>query len=150
MLYKYAPWQEEKEDEKKENFIKRNIETSVLYFNTPDSFNDPFDNAPSYNISFESRKKLLDLCLQDSASNFSDAFINKMYNISDPEFNFILKYTDYDKLNNAKRGITCFSRDNASILMWSHYANNISIFVATLSESDYELYIRKLDSESYK
>ena len=113
MLYKYAPWQEEKEDEKKENFIKRNIETSVLYFNTPDSFNDPFDNAPSYNISFESRKKLLDLCLQDSASNFSDAFINKMYNISDPEFNFILKYTDYDKLNNAKRGITCFSRDNA-------------------------------------
>ena len=126
MLYKYAPWQEEKEDKKKENFTKRNIETSVLYFNTPDSFNDPFDNAPSYNISFESRKKLLDLCLQDSASNFSDAFINKMYNISDPEFNFILKYTDYDKLNNAKRGITCFSRDNASILMWSHYANNHS------------------------
>ena len=122
MLYKYAPWQEKDDN----NFTRKNIESSKLYFSTPDSFNDPFDNAPSYNISPESRNALLNIYIQDNSSNFSDTFINEAHNMSAPAFNTIFKQSDYYKLNNAKRGITCFSKDNANILMWSHYANNHS------------------------
>lgn len=122
MLYQYAPWQEKD----KENFTRKNIEASVLYFNTPDSFNDPFDNAPSYNINSESRNTLLNIFIQDNSSNFSDSFINEAHNISASAFNNIFKHSDYNKLHNSKRGITCFSRDNTNILMWSHYANKHS------------------------
>ena len=122
MLYKYAPWQENDEN----NFTKKNIKSSSLYFNSPDSFNDPFDNAPSYNISSESRNALITLYLRDNSNNFSNSFISEAHNISASAFNSIFKHSDYDKLNNSKRGITCFSRDNANILMWSHYANNHS------------------------
>lgn len=122
MLYKYAPWQEKDEN----NFTRKNIEGSKLYFSTPDSFNDPFDNAPSYNISSESRNTLLDIYIQDDNSNFNDSFIKEAHNMSASAFNIIFKHSDYNKLNNAKRGITCFSKDKANILMWSHYANNHS------------------------
>lgn len=122
MLYKYAPWQEKDEN----NFTRKNIEGSKLYFSTPDSFNDPFDNTPSYNISSKSRNELLDIYIQDDSNNFSDNFIKEAHNMSALAFNTIFKHSDYNKQNNAKRGITCFSRDKANILMWSHYANNHS------------------------
>ena len=121
MLYKYAPWQEKDN----ENHTKKNIENSALYFNTPDGFNDPFDNTPSYNISSESQKVLLHCFLQDNR-NLSDTFTHVDHNLLDRTFKDVFKQVDYDKLNNAKRGITCFSRNNANILMWSHYANNHS------------------------
>lgn len=34
MLYKYANWN---------NYIKDNIKNNILWFNTPEQFNDPFD-----------------------------------------------------------------------------------------------------------
>ena len=122
MLYKYASWQEKD----KNNITRKNIKDSALYFNTPDSFNDPFDNAPSYNISVESRRELINRFVQDNRGKCSDDLLDEVRNISASEFNTIFKNTDYNKLHNAKRGITCFSRDNANILMWSHYANNHS------------------------
>lgn len=93
MLYKYAPWQEKDN----ENYTKKNIENSALYFNTPDSFNDPFDNTPSYNISSESQNALLHRFLQDNR-NFSDTFSRVVHNISNRTFNSIFKQTDYIKL----------------------------------------------------
>ena len=100
MLYKYAPWQEKD----KENHTKKNIENSALYFNTPDSFNDPFDNTPSYNISSESRNALRHRCLQDNR-NFSDTCTHVAHNLFDQTFKDVFKQVDYDKLNSAKRGI---------------------------------------------
>lgn len=122
MLYKYASWQEEDDD----NFTRKNIEDSALYFNTPDSFNDPFDNAPSYDISSESRRALINRFVQDNRGKYDVDLLAEVSNIPDSAFNKIFKSTDFNKFHIAKRGITCFSRDNANILMWSHYANNHS------------------------
>lgn len=122
MLYKYASWQEKDDD----NLTRKNIKASALYFNTPDSFNDPFDNAPSYNISVESRRELINRFVQDNRGKYSDDLLNEAHNILAPIFNNIFKDDDYNKLCTAKRGITCLSRDNANILMWSHYANKHS------------------------
>lgn len=122
MLYKYASWQEKD----KNNFTKKNIKYSALYFNTPDNFNDPFDNAPSYNISAESRKALLNRFEEETRGKYRDDLLNEAHNIPASEFNTLFKDNDYNKLYTAKRGITCLSRDNANILMWSHYANKHS------------------------
>ncbi|MBR6012726.1 MAG: DUF2971 domain-containing protein [Selenomonadaceae bacterium] len=103
---------------------KKNIKGSKLYFNTPDSFNDPFDSASSYNISSESREKLFDIFEQQTRGKLSNDLIKEARKISGSEFNKIFKSTDYDPLHNSKRGITCFSRKNDNILMWAHYANN--------------------------
>lgn len=120
MLYKYATWKEKDSD----NFTKENIKDSKLYFNTPDSFNDPFDSASSYNISSESREKLLDIFEQQTHGKYDADLIAEARKISGSEFNKIFKSTDYDPFHNSKRGITCFSRKNDNILMWSHYAYN--------------------------
>lgn len=122
MLYKYASWQEKDEN----NLTRKNIKASALYFNTPDSFNDPFDNAPSYNISTESRKILLNRFEKETRGKYDDELLAEVRNIPASAFNKIFKDTDYNKFHIAKRGITCFSRDNDNILMWSHYANNHS------------------------
>lgn len=122
MLYKYASWQ--KDDEA--NRTKKNIKDSKLYFNTPDSFNDPFDSLPSYNIIPESRYKLLNLFAKENYDKLSTAIIDEAFKFSDSAVSSILKDIDYTKLHTTKRGITCFSRDKANILMWSHYADNHS------------------------
>ena len=122
MLYKYASWQEKDDD----NLTRKNIKASALYFNTPDSFNDPFDNAPSYNISAESRKALLNRFEEETRGKYDVDLLAEARNIPASAFNKIFKDTDFNKLNIAKRGITCFSKDDANILMWSHYANNHS------------------------
>ena len=122
MLYKYAPWQENDEN----NFTKKNIKGSKLYFNTPDSFNDPFDNAPNYDIGTKSRNALLDLFEEETHGKYDVDLLAEARNIPASAFNKIFKDTDFNKLNIAKRGITCFSKDDANILMWSHYANNHS------------------------
>lgn len=122
MLYKYASWQEKD----KNDITRKNIKDSALYFNTPDSFNDPFDNAPSYNISVESRRELINRFVQDNRGKCSDDLLDEAHNIPASEFNTLFKDNDFNKLYTAKRGITCLSRDNANILMWSHYANKHS------------------------
>ena len=122
MLYKYASWQEKDND----NLTRKNIKASALYFNMPDSFNDPFDNAPSYDISTESRRELVNRFVQYNRGKYDDNLLAEVRNIPASAFNKIFKGTNFKKFNIAKRGITCFSRDNANILMWSHYANNHS------------------------
>lgn len=120
MLYKYATWKEKDAD----NFTKKNLKGAKLYFNTPDSFNDPFDSASSYNISSESREKLFDIFEQQIRGKLSNNLIKEARKIFGSEFNKIFKSTDYEPFHNSKRGITCFSRKNDNILMWAHYANN--------------------------
>ena len=120
MLYKYATWKENDKD----NLTKKNLKGSKLYFNTPDSFNDPLDTSPNYDIPPETRKKLLDIFAQQHFYKYNTNLIAEAYKISNSEFNQIFKTIDYDRTHNAKRGITCFSRKRDNILMWSHYANN--------------------------
>lgn len=120
MLYQYATWKEEDKD----NLTKKNIKGSKLYFNTPDSFNDPFDTSPNYDIPPLTREKLLELFAKQNSGKYDADLIAEACKISGLEFNKIFKGMDYDRAHNAKRGITCFSRKNDNILMWSHYAYN--------------------------
>ena len=129
MLYHYASWQKNDEDNKsdktnKDNFTKKNIQDATLYFNTPDGFNDPFDCSPSYNVSPKSREELLKRFSKENYGKFDATLIAEACKISGSEFNGIFKNSDYDRFYTARRGITCFSKDNANILMWSHYASN--------------------------
>ena len=46
MLYKYANWN---------NYIKDNIKNNILWFNTPEQFNDPFDIFANFQMDKQDR-----------------------------------------------------------------------------------------------
>lgn len=140
MLYQYASWQE-KDDA---NRTKKNIQGSKLYFNTVKNFNDPFDSSPSYNVSSESRKSLINRFEKETRGKYG----NGARNIPASAFNKIFKSTDYNKFSNAKRGITCFSRDNANILMWSHYADKHSGVCLGFDIDEQDEHLEKFFDES--
>lgn len=106
MLYKYA--------DINDNFTLNNLINNQLGFNRIENFNDPFDTNPkldidkndiiSANISNELKKSYLSL----PKSQIIDIALE---GIRKPSF------TD-------KYGVTCFSKINDNILMWSHYANS--------------------------
>ncbi len=106
MLYKYA--------DINDNFTINNLINNQLGFNRIENFNDPFDTNPkldidkndiiSANISDELKKT----CLSLPKSQVIDIAFE---GIRKPSF------TD-------KYGVTCFSKTNDNILMWSHYANS--------------------------
>ena len=75
--------------------VKKILVESTLFFNTVDRFNDPFDSYP---------------VIQGKNVNED---IKRYVRMLLPN----KEYTD-------SRGVTCFSKDFSSILMWSHYAYN--------------------------
>ena len=89
MLYKYANWKENDKD----NLTKKNIQNSKLFFNTPDSFNDPFDTSPNYDITPSARKKLFDRFVQQNFGKYSADSFELAGKISALKFDKILKNT---------------------------------------------------------
>lgn len=110
MLYKYVAWN---------NYAKENLEESKLRYNTPEQFNDPFDSFPRIELTSKERAGIVKICEEDDG--VSEKFISDM-----PDNLLLTIFNNMDKssLNNTKYGVTCFSKKNDNILMWSHYANN--------------------------
>lgn len=113
MLYKYVSCNED-------GYDIENIKSAALWLNTPESFNDPFDIFADFEMGTSDRVKALEIC-QDTYGKSDLGYIEKMPS----EFLLRLqRLTDRETPFNSKYGITCFSRTDDNILMWSHYANS--------------------------
>ena len=111
--------------------VLRNLKNAQLFFNTPSSFNDPFDCAvieasvmlkESDYINIFNMKLKEDYHLSGAKiSRFSDIPQNFRANLLKGIQNALKKQ---EKKALFERGCTCFSERKDHILMWSHYADN--------------------------
>ena len=119
---------------KLETFTENIFSKNEIWFEKPVNFNDPFDCKYSYE-----EIPNVDLMKQYIQKNF------KNINIEDLDLN---KYKEliYAKLNKELKeiisndGLSCFSKNNDNILMWSHYADShkgVCIKFDMLSDLDF-------------
>lgn len=107
-LYKYASFNDV--------FTQKNLKNHILYFNTPNKFNDPFDIYSIYEMG--------------DSKNFYKNFVQLMdnqnvniTNISDKHILDLMTIKTRSDRQSSQYGITCFSKDNDNIVMWSNYAD---------------------------
>ncbi len=108
----------------------RNLKNAKIYFNTPASFNDPFD-CSALNVSamltdnhvVEIYKRYLrdkGILINHEINSIKDVPQNDIDKIG-VAFEKMFKERQDDLVN--RRGCTCFSEVNDNILLWSHYAD---------------------------
>ena len=97
-----------------------NIKNHALWFNTVNSFNDPFDIYPSYKMDEEERQKAM-LLFQKT----KDIDIGLAETFTAEELSVLERLQDrFMPVENSKNGASCFSEESDNIIMWSHYANS--------------------------
>ncbi len=89
-----------------------------LYFSTPQNFNDPFDCKLSPII--ESPKKFAEAMAKRQTLNYKKEDVESSLN-ANPDLLQNMKDVVRNVMN--RHGICCFSKKNADLLMWSHYAD---------------------------
>lgn len=122
VLYKYESINE---------YSLANLENAQLYFNAPDSFNDPFDcslNAASFTYTDDDLVELYNYLVTsgnlgkakpiDNVKGFPEVLKNQIPDA----LNDCVKIIE-DRQKN-KLGCTCFTKNNSHILMWAHYAKS--------------------------
>jgi hypothetical protein len=114
IIYKYCDFSSE--------YTMNNIKNSVIYFNDPENFDDPFDCHIDYDLSGISTdwigyflKNGLD---EASANPFIEMIKNGRINIDDTKHKL--------RKHLSMLRISSFSKCNKNILLWSHYAKNHS------------------------
>ena len=90
-----------------------------LYFSAPQNFNDPFDCRLSPII--ESPKKFAEAMAKRQSLNYKKEDVVSSLN-ANPDL--LQKFKDAVGNVMNKHGICCFSKKNADLLMWSHYADS--------------------------
>lgn len=135
MLYKYCPWTKE--------FSRQNIEASVLYFNISFNFNDPFDIYPAIKMNDDEREKALRLFEQEKGISCS-----LVENFSVEELSNVQRINYKNNGMTSRYGITCFSKENNNIVMWSVYANSHAGYCLGFNIDESDLQLEKfLDKE---
>lgn len=100
-----------------------------LWFNNPNNYNDPFDTFVSGSL-FNNAVEQLKEDILNRKSNLDKMFGKEETNIKENELyieNF--KKNEEARINfiktvRSKFRVSCFSQNNDSILMWSHYSNS--------------------------
>lgn len=90
-----------------------------LYFSAPQNFNDPFDCKLSPIIG--SQKKFAEAMAKRQSLNYKKEDVVSSLN-ANPGLLQNIKDAVGNVMN--KHGICCFSKKNADLLMWSHYADS--------------------------
>jgi len=108
----------------------RNLKNAQLYFNSPSSFNDPFDcskSAINYSYSDDDLPCLYNLFISETApgstviaNSFDDIPRDFVSLVRRKMPDFTARY-QREYMHNV--GCTCFSESNNNILTWSHYAD---------------------------
>lgn len=89
-----------------------------LYFSAPQNFNDPFDCKLSPIIG--SQKKFAEAMAKRQTLNYKKEDVVSSLN-ANPDLLQYMKDAIENVMN--RHGICCFSKKNADLLMWSHYAD---------------------------
>lgn len=107
--------------------LKENLSKNQLWFNTPASFNDPFDCKAYLNFGNSEKE-----CLRNF-EKFNDFFEVKNTEIQNKIWQDLLKKPDqFNTMMSASAaenfeewlGVSCFSENYNNNLMWSHYADS--------------------------
>ena len=125
-LYKYYSFSD---------YNKSNLEKSVIWLSYPENFNDPYDCALTYSSidlfyhSFpEDENKEIDNLLKkyNLTDNERTEMKEKFIQFSKMSIEKSTKGLDLALIDMAKKStlVSCFSENNNSIIMWSHYANS--------------------------
>lgn len=115
-LFKYFPATYIKDENGKErNYALESIKNNTLWASIPDAFNDPFE--------CESRCTIDDLMKAATQKDWKVAALDNPTDRQSIENELLSTITDKKKQLKSHMGITCFSRDDTSLLMWGHYAN---------------------------
>lgn len=89
-----------------------------LYFSAPQNFNDPFDCKLSPIIG--SQKEFAEAMAERQTLNYKKEDVVASLNANP---NLLQKFKDAVGYVMNRHGICCFSKKNADLLMWSHYAD---------------------------
>lgn len=89
-----------------------------LYFSAPQNFNDPFDCKLSPIIG--SQKEFAEAMAERQTLNYKKEDVVASLNANP---NLLQKFKDAVGNVMNRHGICCFSKKNADLLMWSHYAD---------------------------
>lgn len=89
-----------------------------LYFSAPQNFNDPFDCKLSPIIG--SQKEFAEAMAERQILNYKKEDVVASLNANP---NLLQKFKDAVGNVMNRHGICCFSKKNADLLMWSHYAD---------------------------
>jgi hypothetical protein len=124
ILYRYRDLKGKNRDR-----VRRMIRESVLYFASPESFNDPFDCKVYYNSSgslSDLRRKQQKLYkkyaphLNRNERRLRTAKDMKQFNRQD----FVIKITTGGQKKVNAVGILCLSENRDDVVLWSHYADS--------------------------
>lgn len=97
-----------------------NIKNHALWFNTVNSFNDPFDIYPAYKMDEEERQQAMVLFQKTK-----DIDIGLAQTFTAEELSVLERLQDRCMpVESSKSGVTCFSEERDNIIMWSHDANS--------------------------
>lgn len=135
MLYKYANWN---------NYIKDNIKNNILWFNTPEQFNDPFDIFANFQMDEQDRLYAENLFDKQGCN------IQIVKEISTQDILALQTIGDRSNLHNSKYGITCFSKNNDNILMWAHYADKHQGICLGFDIDEKDIHLEKFMDEKNK
>jgi len=121
LLYKYYPW-----NIQKSKHIRDNLIHSILYFEHPSSFNDPFDTLLSFPTQINATiiENCIDtLCKHQSHNCYTTHPLLMNASMKHPE-----KIKQYLKKFARKlqehTGVCCFTTEYKNLLMWAHYADH--------------------------
>ena len=108
----------------------RNLKNAQIYFNTPASFNDPFDCSALDISAILTDDNVVEIFRRYLKNNniLTDFDIKSIKDVPQKNINQIHEGFEKTFVDNqdkllSKRGGTCFSEVNDNILLWSHYAD---------------------------
>jgi len=108
----------------------RNLKNAQVYFNTPTSFNDPFDCSVLEASVILGENEIVEIYKRflEANNKLSSFEINSIKDIPSDDINQIHEALEknlkaqQDKML-TQRGCVCFSEVNDNILLWSHYTD---------------------------
>lgn len=145
-LYKYQPFTA---------LSLQNLKNQIIYFGSPLNFNDPYDCALSPSIKMPTDADIKKIRRQYlSKPALAPAILNEFHTASTENLRAKFVKSAQNVLDNAiqeflkKRGVSCFSENVDSLLMWSHYADHCKGFCLEFDTST-ELF-QKIKQVRYK
>ena len=124
MIYKYRSLSGEYGRSEAENIILN----SLMYWQSPSRFNDPFDCAPRFSVSrsMSSKKKLIDRAVKNNMIGHSrrERRSRRSKLMKEPYSHWKKRMLSIISDGMHRSAVSCFSARNDSLLMWAHYANS--------------------------
>jgi hypothetical protein len=108
----------------KKNRLQDTLNNHTIWFSKPMDFNDPFDCRLIVDTN-NTNKEILDYIkyLCNKISTCEDDKLKIQLNYLNPKYRYEITNDSIQDVI-SKSGVSCFSKINNSILMWSHYSNS--------------------------